>query len=117
MKPSSLLLALLSSCALRPQASDALEQALAAGEFPRTTSVLVERGGETVYEHYFGATDAATLHDPRSVGKSITSLAVGIAIGEGRLPGVEARASTTPPTCARLRTTARSRPRSRSWIC
>jgi CubicO group peptidase (beta-lactamase class C family) len=80
------------ACAQPPHSSDGLEQALARGEFPRTTSMLLERGGSIVAERYWSGTDAATLHDPRSVGKSVTSLAVGVAIGEGKLPSVAAGA-------------------------
>jgi CubicO group peptidase (beta-lactamase class C family) len=74
-------------------ASDApLDSAMRAGKYPRTTSVLVERGGRMIYERYFEGANAETLQDPRSVGKSITALAVGIAIAEGKLPSVEAPA-------------------------
>jgi CubicO group peptidase (beta-lactamase class C family) len=73
-------------------AADPIAVAIDGGEFPRTTSVLVERGGETLYERYFAGTSAATLHDPRSVGKSLTGLAVGAAIAEGKLASVDAPA-------------------------
>jgi CubicO group peptidase (beta-lactamase class C family) len=71
---------------------DPLEAAVRAGQFPRTTSVLVTRGSRTVYEGYFEGTDAETLQDPRSVGKSVTALAVGIAIGTGKIPSIDAPA-------------------------
>jgi CubicO group peptidase (beta-lactamase class C family) len=95
MKLSALVAALLlwlASCAQPPRPGDALEQAFARGEFPRTTSALLERGGTIVAERYWAGSDAATLHDTRSVGKSVTSLAVGIALGEGRLPSLAAHA-------------------------
>ena len=68
-----------------------VDAAIARGEAPETTSVLVMRRGAVEHEAYFGGADAATLHDTRSVGKSITALAVGIAIDRGALPGVDAR--------------------------
>jgi CubicO group peptidase (beta-lactamase class C family) len=66
--------------------------ALARGEAPNTTSVLVMRGGAIDYEGYFGGTGSETLQDPRSVGKSVTALAVGVAIGRGAIPSVQAPA-------------------------
>jgi CubicO group peptidase (beta-lactamase class C family) len=48
------------------------------------------QGGAIVHEAYFGGASAETLHDTRSVGKSITALAVGIAIERGVLPGTDA---------------------------
>jgi CubicO group peptidase (beta-lactamase class C family) len=72
--------------------ADPLVAAVQAGEYPRTTSVLLQRGGRTVYERYFAGTDAGTLRDVRSVGKSITGLAVGVALQEGALPSAEAPA-------------------------
>ncbi len=64
---------------------EGVARAVAAGEAPATTSVLVMRAGQIVYEAYFAGTSAATLHDARSVGKSITGLAIGIAIDRGLL--------------------------------
>jgi CubicO group peptidase (beta-lactamase class C family) len=72
--------------------ADPLAAAVAGGGFPRTTSVLAEQGGAVVLERYFAGSNAGTLNDPRSVGKSITALAVGIAIADGKLPSVDAPA-------------------------
>lgn len=69
-----------------------LSRALAAGELPRTTSVLILRHGELIYEVYAGGKDRETLHDTRSAMKSVTSLAVGAAIADGRIPSVSAPA-------------------------
>lgn len=66
--------------------------AIARGDAPLTTSVAVLRGGRLEYEAYFGGATAETLHDTRSVGKSLTALTVGIAIERGVLPGVDANA-------------------------
>jgi len=64
-------------------------------------SVLIVKGGSLVFERYFSGSDEDwgtdlgvvefgpdTRHDLRSVSKSVTSALVGIAVGEGRLPGI-----------------------------
>jgi CubicO group peptidase (beta-lactamase class C family) len=76
----------------QPPVADPLETALRGGQFPSTTSVVVLRGGQTIYERYFEGTDAQTLQDPRSVGKSVTALAVGVAIAESKIPSIDAPA-------------------------
>lgn len=75
-----------------PPAADfsALDRAIAAGEFPKLGSVLVEHGGKILYERYVDG-DAATLRDTRSATKTITGMLVGAAIADGHLTGVEAR--------------------------
>ena len=62
--------------------------ALTRGDAPKTTSILVMRSGAIAYEQYFGVATPETLHDTRSATKSLTALAVGIAIGRNVLPGV-----------------------------
>ena len=62
-----------------------MEQAIMADSFPQTTSVLVLQNDEIVYEGYFGFGDRNLLNDTRSATKSLTALAIGIAIGEGHL--------------------------------
>lgn len=69
-----------------------IAQALERGDAPKTTSVLVMRGDTIVYEQYFNGATAATLHDTRSATKSLTALAVGIAIDRRTLPGLDAPA-------------------------
>jgi CubicO group peptidase (beta-lactamase class C family) len=61
---------------------------LARGEAPDTTSVLVMRGGAIEYQGYFNGATAETLHNTRSVGKSVTALAVGMAIDRRAIPSV-----------------------------
>lgn len=63
----------------------ALDQALAGDAVPRTTSVVVTRGGKVVYEKYLGVGARDHLNDTRSATKSVTALLVGIAIGDGLL--------------------------------
>lgn len=69
-----------------------LKEAVAKGDYPKTTSVLIFRDGKLVYEEYFGEGARDVLNNTRSAMKSITSLAVGAAIGDGRIPSRHARA-------------------------
>jgi CubicO group peptidase (beta-lactamase class C family) len=60
--------------------------------------VFVSMNGATVLEEYFNGDGPDTLHDMRSAGKSITSLAVGIAIDRGLIRGgVNASLTTLLP--------------------
>jgi CubicO group peptidase (beta-lactamase class C family) len=74
---------------------------------PKTNvhSVLIVKDNKLVFEEYFSGRDEDwgtdlgvvefekdTLHDLRSVSKSVTSALVGIAISEGKILGVEANA-------------------------
>jgi CubicO group peptidase (beta-lactamase class C family) len=88
------------SAGLSPESLQAMEKAIHAGEFKKIGSVLVARGGKLVYEGYFDG-DASTLRDTRSATKSITDILVGIAIGEKKLSGVEARVLALLPERAR----------------
>jgi CubicO group peptidase (beta-lactamase class C family) len=69
-----------------------LEQAIAHGDYPSTTSVLVVRGGKLVYEHYFGEGSVEFLNNTRSATKFITTLALGAAISDGAIPSEHAPA-------------------------
>src|SRR5271169_2739103 len=77
-----------------------MEAAIRAGEFKKIGSVLVARHGKLVYEGYFDG-DASTPRDTRSATKSITDVLVGIAIGEKKLSGVDARVLALLPDRAR----------------
>ena len=61
-----------------------------ASQVPRFRSLLVARRGRLAFERYFGGANAATLHDVRSVTKSIVSALVGIAVADGALPSLDA---------------------------
>jgi CubicO group peptidase (beta-lactamase class C family) len=78
--------------ALNPEPLLALEQAIARGDYPDTSSVLIVRNGELAYEHYFGAGSVAFLNNTRSATKFVTALAVGAAIGDGAIPSEHALA-------------------------
>lgn len=64
-----------------------LQQALGIEHF--RSSIIVQRHGKPVLEHYWKGYDKNTLHEIRSATKSITSLMAGIAIDKGILKGVE----------------------------
>jgi CubicO group peptidase (beta-lactamase class C family) len=66
-----------------------LPDAIARGDFPKTTSVLVVYRGKLTYERYFGEGGPELLNDTRSATKSITSLAVGEAIRDGAIASVD----------------------------
>jgi len=77
-----------------------METAIRGGEFKKIGSVVVARHGKLVYEGYFDG-DATTLRDTRSATKSITDVLIGIAIGEKKLSGVDARVVALLPERAR----------------
>lgn len=65
------------------------------GKFPNTHAVLIEKDGRLIYEQYFDGTDEIwgrplghrkmtrdSLHDVRSISKSVTSALLGIALGD-----------------------------------
>lgn len=66
-----------------------LTQDIKNNEFKQMTSVLVNQKNHIIYENYFNDADAESKHDVRSASKSITSLAVGLAIQDGLIEGVE----------------------------
>ncbi|MEV6692119.1 serine hydrolase [Micromonospora sp. NPDC051196] len=83
------------------QLSDLLTEALRAGRLNGLHATTVVRDGQILLEHYGTGADHAwgealgiiefeprTLHDVRSVTKSVTALLYGIALGEGRVPAL-----------------------------
>jgi CubicO group peptidase (beta-lactamase class C family) len=69
-----------------------LEQAIARGEYPKTTSVLIMRDGHLAYEGYFGEGSPELLNNTRSATKFMTTLALGAAIGDHAIPSEQVRA-------------------------
>ncbi|MEO1089915.1 MAG: serine hydrolase [Pseudomonadota bacterium] len=67
-----------------------MSAAIDRGDHGAIEAVVVEQGGAIVFEDYFGSTDPETIIDVRSVGKSITALAVGLAITDGGISDVDA---------------------------
>lgn len=59
------------------------------GEFRRIEAIVVDRGGEIVFEDYYRRSGPESRIDARSAGKSITAIALGMAIEDEALAGVE----------------------------
>ena len=68
-----------------------LEAQIRAGDFKKTTSVVVAHEGNVVFEQYFDDGGADALRDTRSATKTIAGMLVGIAIDRGEIKSV-----TTP---------------------
>jgi CubicO group peptidase (beta-lactamase class C family) len=77
---------------LDKQALSAFEQSVAKGELPAVTSVLIVTKGNVAYERYWETGGAAVGNDTRSATKSLTAMAVGLAIADGKLRGLDDRA-------------------------
>ena len=69
----------------------ALVDSVRSGVFGDITSVLVARSGQVTFEFYASG-DASTLRNTRSATKTVTSMLLGIAIDESRIPSVQAPA-------------------------
>ena len=61
---------------------EALNRKIAEGRFENINGIVVIKEGELLIEEYFNGETRDSLHDPRSVGKSIASTMMGIAIEE-----------------------------------
>nr|WP_298690300.1 serine hydrolase [uncultured Dongia sp.] len=81
---------------------DRLDAGFAAGSFKGLHAVLVVRHGKLAFERYYAGPDERwgqplgkiaftgdTVHDLRSVSKSIVGLAYGIALAEGKVPPLD----------------------------
>lgn len=69
----------------------AVEARIERGELRRIVSIAVEQHGKTVYSKRFDGEAPGTPVDIRSAGKSITALAVGAAIADGKLAGTNVK--------------------------
>jgi len=100
----------------------ALKTRIEAGEIPGVHSVIVMRGKETLAEWYFPGDDNArgralgrvmfgpdTLHDVRSVTKSVVSLLVGVAVQDGAIKSLDTPVLDYFPEYADLQTPERRR--------
>ena len=85
-------------------------------------AILIERGGQLIYEEYFDGFDerwgvplgkismtAESKHDLRSVTKSVVSALVGIAHGEGKIPSLDQPIVDWFPEYPELKTPERRR--------
>lgn len=66
-----------------------LEAQIAKGALGDIRALAIEQHGEIVYRQRFGGGDMGDRVDIKSAGKSITALAVGAAIADGKLAGAE----------------------------
>lgn len=67
----------------RWSAQRSLEKNVSGGDYGTVTSLLVMEKGKIVYEGYFNGASAESLHNTRSVTKTMTGMAVGAAIDAG----------------------------------
>jgi CubicO group peptidase (beta-lactamase class C family) len=67
-----------------------VEAEILSGRLGKIEAVTIEQHGKAVYQRRFGDVGKSGLHDIRSAGKSITALAVGLAIADGKLASVDA---------------------------
>lgn len=70
---------------------EALEAKIESGDLGKIRSIAVQQNGETVYRKRFGKGELGDRIDIRSAGKSITALAVGAAIADGKLAGADVK--------------------------
>lgn len=102
--------------------SSDLQKAFDQGKLVGLHAVLVRQNGETLAEVYFDGEDERwgqplgvhnhgpdTLHDLRSVSKSVTGLLYGIALDKGLVAGMDAGLLAQFPEYADLATTERNR--------
>lgn len=93
----------LAAAGFAPDVGDQIDAGVREGRFENLHGVVVVRGGKLVLERYYAGEDerwgsrrgnvsfdAGTLHDLRSVTKSVVSLLYGIARAEGRAPPLDA---------------------------
>ena len=106
-----------------------LVEAIRAGRYSNVHSLLVVRSGKLVTEEYFQGEDerrgqslgnvrfdAATLHDLRSVSKSVTSALFGIALASGAIRDLDAPVLSYFPEYRDLQTSERLRIRLRDVL-
>ena len=77
--------------------SKSVEQFL---EETKTTSLLIVRGDSLIYENYFNGFDRSTTSQHFSLTKAVISLLTGIAIGEGKISGLDQPISNYIPMYA-----------------
>ena len=94
MAPRSPILCLLTSAAvgfavLQNAVADPLVSAIEAGQFRQITSVVAAVDGGLTLEHYFADTGPSHAHNTRSATKTLVAMAIGAAIADGKLAGVD----------------------------
>lgn len=74
---------------LDPGPIEDLVAAAVEGEFGYLHSLLIVRNGKLVLDEYFYGHDREAVHRLASVTKSVSSLLIGIAVGQGEIAGVD----------------------------
>ena len=64
---------------------EALNRKIAEGRYEAINGIVVIKDGQLLIEEYFNGSTRASLHNPRSVGKTIASTVMGIAIAENHI--------------------------------
>jgi CubicO group peptidase (beta-lactamase class C family) len=67
----------------------AFEQALAKGDAPKTTSAIIVLNGDLAYEKYWNEGGPDVANDTRSATKSLTAMALGLAIADRKIRTVD----------------------------
>lgn len=70
---------------------DSMHQRIEAGDFEQITSVLVAKDGKVVFEQYYNGNEANSLHNTRSVTKTMATLLTGVAIDQGHIKSEQDR--------------------------
>lgn len=94
-----------------------IDTAITNGTYPNIHSLLIARNNKLVYERYWQGKDQSwgndlglrqqskdSLHDIRSISKSVVSACIGIAIQQGKIKNVEQRVFDFFPEYAKLDT-------------
>lgn len=103
------------SLGIDPDLAARLDQGVQSGQLPNLHAVVIARGGKLAVERYYEGTDerrgrplgkvafdATTLHDLRSVSKSVVGLLYGIALAERLVPALDAPVVQSFPAYADL---------------
>ncbi len=72
---------------------ESLNKKIAQNRFIDINSIVVIKNNELLIEEYFNGSNRETLHNPRSVGKTIASTMLGIAIADGHLKSEQEKLS------------------------
>jgi CubicO group peptidase (beta-lactamase class C family) len=90
-RAAAIVAALLLAPGVQAQALDlkAMSAEIEAGSYRRIEAIRVIQHGRTIFAQDYRGNDAESRIDARSVGKSITAIAVGMAIEDGKLAGVD----------------------------
>ena len=66
-----------------------MNKSIAQEKFIDINGIVVIKNNQLLIEEYFNESDRESLHNPRSVGKTIASTMLGFAIDEGHLSGID----------------------------